>query len=198
MGFSFRNNFITIILSVIVVLMGIEILYLIRQNRRLLKIINNPIPANQMLQPGTPVPPFRAPELKGDTIFVEYSDGQPYRLLLWLSTSCPACEDNLGFWNDLFIDLESEQISVIGVGTDEPAELSEMAASNGLLFPVVNIDDPAIIQAYKGFSRPQTILIDPQGRVRNLWPGSLSREQRESLTAELTKVRTLTGKGGDF
>lgn len=198
MGFSFRNNLTCIILSVIVVLMGIEILYLIRQNRRLLRIMSNPIPVHQTLQPGALVRPFSAFDLDGNTVSVSYAPDQPYRLLLWFSAACPACEDNLYVWNDLYRNFESERLHIMGVCTDEPVDTRALVNEYGLEFPVVSLDDPLIVEAYMGFSRPQTVLVGPEGRIRALWQGSLSREQQESLTAELTEIHTLMGKGGDL
>jgi peroxiredoxin len=197
MAFNLRSNLTTIILAVIVVLMGIEIMYLIRQNRRLLKIISNPIPVHQTLQPGAPVRPFSAPDLDGRMVAVDYGPEQPHRLLLWFSSACPACEDNLSVWNDLFRDFESEQLQLLGVCSDDPAETRALVAEYDLEFPVISLDDPLVVETYKGFSRPQTVLVGPEGRIRGLWPGSLGREQKESLTAELTEIHTLMGKGGD-
>ncbi len=198
MALNLRSNLTCIILSVIVVLMGIEILYLIRQNRRLLKIISNPIPVHQTLERGAVVRPFSAPDLDGHTVTLRYGAGQPYRLLLWFSSSCPACEDNLYVWNDLFHDYGSERLQFLGVCTDDPADTRALVAEYGLEFPVISLDNPSIVEAYKGFSRPQTVLVGPGGQIRNLWPGSLSTQQLEGLTAELTEIHTQTGKGGDF
>jgi len=198
MGFTYRNNLTCIVLSVIVVLMGIEIVYLIRQNRRLLKIISNPIPVHQTLEPGAVVPPFSAPDLDGYTVAFDYGPDQPHRLLLWFSSTCPACLDNLNLWNDLFYEFASEDLQVIGISTGDPEDTRALAAEYGLVFPVLTLNDPPIVEAYKGFSRPQTVLVGPEGRIRRLWPGSLSREQQASLTAELTAIHTLSGKGGDL
>jgi len=198
MGSSFRSNLPGIILGVVVVLMGIEIIYLIRQNRQLLQFINNPVPVHQTLERSVTVPPFSAPDLDGQMVTVGYGPEQPHRLLLWFSTTCPACEENLRFWDDLFQEYASEHIDVLGICTEDPADVRAMTEAYGLDFPVVSIDNLSVVEAYKGFGRPQTVLVGPEGLIRDVWPGSLSEDRRESVVTALKEINTLTGKGGDI
>jgi len=197
MGFNLKDNLTTVLLSVIVVLMGVEIIYLVRQNRQLKQIINHPIPISQTLEVGELVKPFSAVDLNGNRVALTYAPDQPYRLLVWFSSACHACEENLRIWNDLYLGYESERLQIIGICTDEPSETRDLVAAYDLQFPVIALNDPLIVEAYKGFSRPQTVLVGPEGHIRRLWAGSLSLEQQASLTAELESIHTLAGKGGD-
>ena len=197
MNLDFRKNWLSLFLIGISILMGIEIVYLMHQNRRLRNIITSPEQYYQVLEREDIVPPFTAQDLDGNTVSLQYSPDQPHTLLLWFSPTCQACEDNLYFWNDLYHDYDSDRLLLLGMCTDDPADVRNMVTEYGLNFPIVCLDDPSLVEAYKGNVLPQTVLISPQGTIRKAWPGPLGVEQRGSIRTVLSQLDTLTGKGGE-
>jgi peroxiredoxin len=194
---DFRKNWLSLFLIAIAILMGIEIVYLMLENRRMRSIITNPKQYYQVLEQDDKVPPFTAQDLDGNTISLQYSPDRPHTLLLWFSPTCRACEDNLYFWNDLHRDFDSDHMLLLGMCTDDPADVRTVVAEYGLNFPVVCLDDPSLVDAYKGNVLPQTVLISPRGTIREVWPGPLGEKQRGSIITVLSQLDTLTGKGGD-
>lgn len=183
-----RKNWLSIVLVVIVIIMAIEIVYLINQNRRLRSIIENPQRHYQTLQPDETVPPLSAQDENGNEIALHYSPDQPYRVLLWFSPTCPSCDENFLYWNDLYRDYDSDRIRLLGICSDDPSEAREAVEEYGLSFPVICLDDQAAIDAYKGHTVPLTMLISPDGAIRKVWPGPLMKGDRQSIITKLTQL----------
>jgi peroxiredoxin len=197
MNLELRKNWLNLLLIAIVVAMGIEIIYLAQQNRKLRAIAANPRQYFQPLEHGDIVPPLTAEDLDGNAVSLDYSPAAPHTLLLWFSTTCSSCEENLHFWNDLYRSFHSSKIRIVGVSADNPAESRTVVADFGLEFPVICISDGSLVEAYKANTLPQTVMISPQGVIQGVWPGPLLQEQRESVINALAQADTLTGKGGD-
>ncbi len=190
MSLDLRNNWLSILLIVMVVLMAAEIGILMHQNRQLRSMIEDPMKKYQALKQNQTVPPFTGIDLDGDAVTVEYSQDEPYTLILWFSASCPSCEDNLQFWNLLYSDYDSDHLRLIGVCNDDPEEARATADKYGLKFPVITLYDESVVQDYGATALPLTMLISPEGAVVRVWPGPLMKEQRESVIAALVRTDT--------
>lgn len=197
MDLEFRKNWLSILLSIMVVIMGFEIIYLMHQNRRLRKIIEDPTRYIETLKQDDVVPPFSAQDINGNAISLQYAPTQPHTLLLWFSPTCSACEENLYFWNDLYRDYNSNRVRFLGMCAGDPEQARTMVADYNLRFPVIYLNDPSLVETYKGNVLPQTVFISPEGAIREVWPGSLREEQKEDIITVLAQLDTLTVKGGD-
>lgn len=165
--------------------MGVEILYLVAQNQRLMAMVNDPQHAIQTLQTGDRVPNVRTSDINGNEISLHYDADQPYTVLFWFSPSCESCEENLDFWNDLYSKYASDNIRFVGICASTVTEAKEAATEHGMQFSVVCATDPFIVDAYKGNVLPQTLLIDPDGSINKVWPGSLLKGQKEEILSVL-------------
>lgn len=190
MSLDLRKNWLSILLIIMIVLMTAEIGVLMHQNSQLRSMVENPMKKYQSLKQNQTVPPFRGTDTEGNAITVEYSDSEPYTLILWFSASCPSCEDNLHFWNLLYADYDSDDFRMIGVCNDDPEEARATAEEYGLEFPIIVLDDKSIVQRYGATALPLTMLISPKGTVVRVWPGPLIKEQRESVIAALVRTDT--------
>jgi len=197
-NFDFRRYWFTLVLLIVIAAMGLELIYLIAQNRRLRGIISSFEGNYKILSQEDFVPQFTARDLSDNVVRVEYSPDQPYTLLMWFSAACSACEDNLQFWNDLYRGYNSSGLRFMGVCTDAANQAKNMVADYSLIFPVVYLDDEAILDAYAGYTLPQTMLISPQGAVLKVWRGSLKQENKESITGALAHLGSLTMEEGDI
>jgi peroxiredoxin len=195
MGSELRKNWVGILLSVIVVLMGLEIISLVRQNRQLRSLVAESRRTIKALAPGDTVPSFVGRDIYGNTISIQYTPTQPHTLLVWFSASCPACEDNLSFWNELYQGYSTDLVHFLGMGVGDSAEIQAVAADFGIKFPVVCANDPFYREAYRGNVYPQTLLISPEGVVRDTWVGSLQQEQKDSIITALAQLDTLSKEG---
>jgi peroxiredoxin len=194
---EFRKNWLNLLLIALVVAMSVEILYLIDQNRQLRRLIAEPRHYYEVLKQDDAVPPFSAPDLNGNTANVQYGSSQPHRVLMWFSAACPACEENLQFWNNLYLDHDSDRIRLLGVCMDDSIEAEMLADEHGLEFPILILEDLSLVEAYKGSMLPQTVLVSPEGAVLGVWRGPLHEENKGSIITTLTRINTQSGEGGD-
>lgn len=197
MDFELRKNWFSLLLIIIVAVMGFEIVYLMNQNRKLRGVISNMPYFAQPLKQHNTVPPFSAFDINGEIIEINYSSDQPYTLLMWFSSSCSACDDNFHFWNDLYLNYKSEHVRMLGMCADEADAIQMLVDEYGLTFPIVGLADNALVEAYNGYTLPQTMLISPLGSVREVWSGSLEEKRRESVISAVAQIESLTRKGGD-
>lgn len=198
MALDIRKNWLSILLTTTVVVMGFEIIYLVHQNRRLRRIVEDPTQYFQTLKQDDIVPSFSAQDINGNEISLRYAPTQPHTLLLWFSPTCSACEENLYFWNDLYRDCDSNLLRFLGMCPGDPEQARTMVTDYDLRFPVICLNEPSLVEAYKGNVLPQTVLISPEGAIRGVWPGSLREEQRGNIVTILAQLDTLSVKGGDI
>jgi peroxiredoxin len=179
-----RKNSLTVLLLIIIVIMGIEIIYLIYQNRELRAMLDETA-SFQILEQGQPVPAVMATDLDGAAVEVRYGEGEPTTLLIWLSPSCHVCEENSAFWNDIYSGYQSKDIRFLALCDAPTEEAKTYAAAHSLIFPVVSITDDRLIDAYNGRVMPQTAIISPQGTIERVWPGALEKSRQDEITATL-------------
>ncbi len=186
MGLEFLKKHLNLVLTAIIVLMGIEILYLVLQNRRLAAIVRDPKQVFQTLHSGDVVPSIRTVDLDGDELSLRYGPEEPHTLIFWFSPTCSSCEDNLDFWNELYSQYLSEKVRFLGICACKPDEAREITEGYGIEFSVICATDPFIVETYKGNVLPQTVLVAPDGSIGEIWPGSLLEGQKNEILAALT------------
>lgn len=185
------------LLVVIVVVMGAEVVYLIIQNRRLQAMLDDPMQYLQTLQPEQVVPAIRGLDVNGVDVSLQYGPGQPHTLLTWFSAGCGACKGNFGYWNEVHGKLESRGVRMIGFCSGTLEEARQVVAEYGIAYAVISVTDRFLVDAYKGNLLPQTVLIDPNGQVTQVWPGELTHSLKEQIDGKLAGLVSHADKGGD-
>lgn len=185
------------ILIAIILLMAVSIIYLLYENRRLTEIINDPKKYFRTVEAEEKVPSIRTQDIYGNNISLRYSNSEPHTFLFWFSPNCSSCEENLAYWNSLFTANNSKEIRFLGMCAGNPEEARKIVEDFDLKFPVTCAGDPFIIETYHGKVMPQTVLITPAGRIKKVWPGSLTDRQKEEINSEAVGVNALTMEGGE-
>jgi len=186
-----KKNQLTVILLIIIALMGTEIIYLVYQNRKLQSMVGDPTSYFKTLKPDQSVPSIRARDIEGKDISFRYSPAEPYTLLLWFSAACEACRTNFEFWNELYDGRIDSRIRFAGFCSGTPDESRQIASEQNIRFPVLSISDPSMVEAFGGNILPQTILISPEGKVLNSWPGALEKKGKDEIISELQARGTI-------
>jgi peroxiredoxin len=195
---NWQNNRIILLLLVVIVLMSVEVVYLVYQNRQLRQMIDDPSRFfEKTLQTGQTVPAIRAGDVNGNEIGLTYSPQSPFTLVLWFSPTCSSCEDNFGFWEDIHHLRNPEKLRIIGFCACTSMEGKELVSTKSLEFPILAATDPSIVDLYKGNLLPQTILINPDGLIRNVWPGALLESQKKEILSILGSLNTIKPEGGE-
>ena len=187
---KFLKDWWTYILVAIIVIMGVEIVYLVVQNRRLRAIIEDPKRYFKALSQNDVVPSFTGQDIEGNDVSIRYSAEAPHTMLFWFSPGCSVCEDNLGLWNRIYGEFSSENLRVLGMCAGTPEEAREYVAVNGVEFPVMCAQDQYIMETYKGNILPQTVAISPRGTILKVWPGVVGQTQEDEIMALLQQLQS--------
>ncbi len=193
----FQRDRMVVILSIVIILMGVEIVYLIIQNRRLQALLADPKSYFQTLVSKDVVPSFTAADLDGREVDVRYGPGSPATLIFLFSPGCSSCEGNLETWNDLTREYAGVSLRCLGFCSGGLEETRAFVVENGITFPVICVDNPFIIEAYKGNILPQTVLVSPEGQVLRAWPGILGPQDIEAVRAALGGPQPPNRQGGE-
>ncbi len=137
--------------------------------------------AEQLLQPGTMVHSFEAVDLKGQIQTVAYNKESKPVVLYIFTPPCSWCARNLDNFKTL-VQKKSGEYRFIGLSLSEEG-LSQYVANNDLKLPVYSRLLPQTRAAYKLGGTPQTIVVSPEGRVLENWPGAYVGGQKTQVEA---------------
>jgi peroxiredoxin len=180
-----KRDRLILVFAAIIVLMGIEIIYLVIQNRRLSGIISDPKKYFETLSVDEVVPSFTAQDINGNDVSVRYAPGEPHTVIFWFGPTCDYCEKNVDFWKRISSEYSSDRIRFVGMFAGNPGEAKEYVARHALEFPVVCADNSFIVDSYQGHVLPQTVLINPNGTIRDVWPGVVEEDREAAIVAVL-------------
>ena len=182
-----KNQIWAIILIVLVVVMGVEILLLVNENRKLKNALKRPRGPVKILNPDEKVPSLLGINLEGEELKVEYPSSKR-TILFWFSSACPSCEHNLDFWKEIFQKHKSKNLRFFGVTHSQEEKTEKFVKKFQLEFPILIVSDFSLLDQYKVEVIPQTMIIDPSGVVQKVWPGPLSENYTEEIEEMITTV----------
>ena len=198
MNIFLRRDFLPVLLLLVIVAMGVEIIYLIDQNHRLRAMIDDPtLFFNKTLQKNQTVPSIRAEGVNGEDVSLRYAPAEPYTLLMWFSPTCSSCQDNFGFWNEIYRRHDLNLLRLVGFCACNPDEGRDVVSGDSIEYPVLAVTERSLIDMYKGNLLPQTVLISPEGVIRGVWPGSLVERQKKEILSALMALKAIKPEGGD-
>ncbi len=175
-----KSQIWSIILMILVLVMGLEIFLLVKENRKLSDALNRPRGPFKILNPDEKVPSLVGITLNGDQIKLEYPSSQA-TILFWFSSACPSCEHNLKFWKEIYQKHSQKKLRFFGVTNSGEQKTEEFIKRFQLEFPVLMVSDFSLLDQYKVEVIPQTMLIDPLGVVEKVWPGPLSEDYQKEI-----------------
>lgn len=138
-----------------------------------------------------------APKVDGETLDgsrfrLEEAKGQIVVLDFWASW-CGPCMQTMPVVEEVVSEFAAEQVMLVGVNLEEPAERAQAAMDRLKLKMKVVLDvDGAAARRYEANAIPQTVIIDRQGVVRNIFVGG-GGKFAEQLRGALQKV--IAGEG---
>jgi len=177
-----------IVIHLVALVLALEVVFLVIQNRSLEKTIENapragssePFEMPPTLEIGDRVPPMELVDIKGNVQDLDIQRDKK-KLLFAFSTQCHACQDTIETWLELNENLEGA-VEVAGISPDSTAELSSYSDQQALAYPVFTGNATVVKQNFKLSVVPQTILLDEKGVVMGIWKGTLNRDQLDTIT----------------
>jgi peroxiredoxin len=131
------------------------------------------------------MPDLRGFDLAGKPLEVLYGKDPRGVLVLVYSPTCPFCDQNWPKWQAMITSLDRSAVRMVAV--DVTSSSSEAFIQQHQLdgLPVFQKVDPQATMNYRFQLTPQTILVDPTGKVEKVWTGVLN-------DSNLTEIKQLS------
>lgn len=155
------------------------------QNRELKRRLVDFVGDKDVLKEGAEIKSFYAYTLKGEYIqpldLVENENG----LLIYLmKAGCKSCTDNIPNWIRLTEKALDNNLNVLAVSMDSLSHARDYMRDKEVNYPVFATPALEFRVDYKGYTTPQTILVNNDDRVIHTWSGLLdSLSYAQILTA---------------
>jgi thiol-disulfide isomerase/thioredoxin len=118
-----------------------------------------------------PAPDFTLSRLDGPNLRLAEQRGQVVALNFWASW-CGPCRVEMPHLNRLHDKYRDAGFTFLGINVDDdPQKAAAEAAKLGIRFPVLLDSVKAVSKLYGLNAMPTTVLIDRDGRVRQVHPG---------------------------
>ncbi|MFL6310505.1 MAG: TlpA family protein disulfide reductase [Terriglobales bacterium] len=170
-----------------VVLLAVNIA-LIHQNSQLKAQLSQPPPALE-LTTGTQMPDLKGFDPEGKPVEVDYGKDPRKVLVLVFSPTCPFCEQNWPKWDQVISSLDRSVVRPVGVDVTSTSQAPFLSQHQLTGLPVFEKVEPHVMLNYRFQLTPQTILLDPAGKVEKVWTGVMT----DSAVVDL-KQRTAANK----
>ena len=149
------------------------------------------------LKEGDNAPPFTAATNGGGTISLSDLRGKNVILYFYPKDDTPGCTKEACSFRDNYETFKARGAIILGVSTDPAKSHDKFVEKYGLPFTLLADDDQKIVKAYgvwgeKSFmgrnyfgTHRVTFLIDPDGKIKKIWPKVKPEEHAAEVLAAL-------------
>ena len=132
---------------------------------------------------GSMAPDFQAVDLGGAPQNLADYRGHVTLLQFW-ATWCPHCRSDVPFMKEVQARYQDQGFKMLTVSIDQKLDdLQRFVVKEQLPYPVISaLSKPELPDLYESQGVPGYFLIDQQGKIANLWRGSLSEGQAAGKT----------------
>jgi cytochrome c biogenesis protein CcmG/thiol:disulfide interchange protein DsbE len=132
---------------------------------------------------GDRAPPLALPDLNGRHVDLARLRGKVVAVNFW-ATWCSPCRDEIPELAQFWTEQKGRCFELVGVAEESAREdVAKVAAS--IPYPVVVDERAEAIGSWGVQGYPMTFVVDPEGNVRNVFTGGISREQLEGAVKPL-------------
>jgi peroxiredoxin len=141
--------------------------------------MQNALRAEHELEVGAVVPSITAKRLDGKSETITYADSTRPTVLYVFTPQCVWCARNLDNLKTL-VDRKGRDYRFIGISLSKEG-LEKYVANHQLTFPIYTEISKEAGEAYEMGGTPQTVVISPQGKVLQSWPGAYAGDQKSQV-----------------
>lgn len=153
------------------------------------------------LKEGSKAPAFALESSTGGTVELKDFAGKWVVLYFYPRDATPGCTTEAQAFRDHEGALDERGAVVLGVSKDSIASHQKFAAKQELNFPLLSDPEGAVIEKYGAWGEKNlygkksmgiirsTVLIDPEGKVRKVWPKVRVKGHVEDVIAALDALR---------
>lgn len=167
---------------------------LLRQNRQLKAQLSAPPPALE-LATGKQMPDLRGFDPEGKPVEVLYGKDPRKVLVLVFSPTCPFCEQNWPKWEQVISSLDRSAVRPVGVDVTSTSQAPFLSQHQLTGLPVFEKVEPKVMMDYHFQLTPQTILLDPAGKVEKVWTGVMTDSAVSDLKQRMGGKTAVNAQG---
>lgn len=130
---------------------------------------------------GAEAPDFTLTDLDGNEVTLSSLRGKPVMVNFW-ATWCPPCRVEIPEIVKLYTETGSEArpYEILGVATQsDSATIKAFSQEFNMTFPLLPDAEGRVVSSYHVLPIPTTFFIDPDGIIRHIAPGIVTRELME-------------------
>ena len=154
-----------------------------------------------MLEVGDQAPAFELQDQDGTTHSLEGYRGRWLVLYFYPKDDTPGCTKEACGFRDASDGLAALDAAVIGVSADDAAAHRKFAQKYELNFPLLVDPEKSVLEGYGAWTEKQmygkrymgvariTYLIDPDGRIAQVWPKVKAEGHADEVRAALEALR---------
>jgi peroxiredoxin len=174
------TNRASITLWVALCALAIVNVLLIRQNLQMRAEISRSKPAG--LEGGDTVPGFVAQGLRGEPISISYTGKEATRVLLYFTPSCPYCQEQFPYWQEIISRANANHFQVLGLvsESEDRAEVEQYLRGVGCETLRVAFAPRSVFIDYKLSVTPTTVVVTNDGIVEQAWVGKWDSESLDA------------------
>lgn len=166
-----RKQLYNVFLHFAVVVLGIEVVILARQNR-LLK--QGPAGGVETIRTGDF---FFMDNVDTLQTSIKIENTNALKVVFIFTTTCQFCEANLQYWNQIVAEMTGKGIGMVGISLDSKIRTYEYLNKHNVSFPVFCVTDRKEFSQKNNILRvPITLVLDNMQQIKNVWNGALTFE----------------------
>lgn len=155
-----------------------------------------------MLEEGKRAPAFALESSDGGTVRLKDLEGRWVVLYFYPKDATPGCTTEAQDFRDAKAKLDARGAVVLGVSKDSIASHQKFCAKQGLNFPLLSDPEGEVIEKYGAWGEKNmygkksmgiirsTVLIDPAGKVRKIWPKVRVKGHADEVVAALDALKS--------
>jgi peroxiredoxin Q/BCP len=154
---------------------------------------------------GASAPDFRLQDQNGEWVTLQSQRGKWVVLYFYPKDNTPGCTSQACGLRDNIFAFRREGAVILGVSVDDVASKKAFAQEHSLPFPVLADSGKAVTKSYGvltsmlgvwEYSRRDTFIIDPQGRVARHFEKVDPEGHAEMVLAEIRRLKAAAPKAG--
>ena len=184
-----RTRYNGLALWAMVIILAVSNVLLLRQNLQLRNLLQKFEP--DRLNAGDRLESFSALGLHGENIAINFASDAPKRVLLFLSSDCPYCREQFGYWKRIIDVAPVKGFQVVAVAMDSEDRSKLAAYLNSMGYPTesngftVALIPEEVRRKYKFSITPTTLVVSSDGKADAVWNGILKPSEVEAASAIL-------------
>lgn len=116
---------------------------------------------------GDPAPDFSLPDDSGAEVSLKDFAGQRVLIYFYPRANTPGCTTQASDFRDSLAELNSQNLTVIGISPDSPDKLAKFRADHDLNFPLLSDADKSVMTEWAAFGEKKNYGKIVQGVIRS-------------------------------